>query len=77
MFRVPDNRPHERTTKGEQPFEDDRETLARNQEEIETEAEELGAPARMREAGGSERRLEKEAEARFAKIAEQASRQRD
>jgi hypothetical protein len=71
MFRVPDNRANERTTKGDQPYEDERETLAQNQDQIETEADEFAERAAQREPGESQRRLEEESQERFEEIAEQ------
>jgi hypothetical protein len=69
MFRVPDNRPNERTSKGEQPYQDDRERLAQNEAEEADEAPNLDEQDPDESEGNTRRRLETEAGERFARIA--------
>jgi hypothetical protein len=68
MFREPDTRPNERTTKGEHPYKDDRETMGRQEEELQAEAERIGEEEREADEAGHVKHLEKDAEKRFEKI---------
>ena len=72
-FRTPDTVPNERTTKGEQPYKDNREEMAQKESALRTEAEELGEP-RKQESGEDRRaRMESDAEERFEEIQEDRS----
>jgi hypothetical protein len=68
MFRVPDSVPNERTTKGEQPYEDERELMGQQEEDLQEEAERLGEEGEDEQEGGGIKRLEEEAEERLDKI---------
>ena len=65
MPRVPYSRPNDRVEKGEQPYKDDRETLAEKEAKLQAQAEEYGE-LYQRESGDEQReRMEHEAEKRF------------
>ena len=70
MFRVPDNRPNERTSKGEQPYQDDRERFAQGETEEQDDAAQLDEQVGDESVANGRRRLESEAEERFEQIAD-------
>lgn len=70
MFRVPDNRPNDRTTKGEQPYQDDRERFSQGEADEQEDAQ-LDEQNPDESAAGTRRRLEREASERFDEIAEE------
>jgi hypothetical protein len=68
MFRVPDSVPNERTTKGEQPYEDERELMGQQEEDLQEEAERLDEEGNAQQEGEGIKRLEEEAEERLDKF---------
>ena len=72
-FRTPDTVPNDRTTKGEQPYKDEREAMAQKESDLRTKAEELGESQKDESAGDRRARMESDAEERFEEIQEDRS----
>ena len=72
-FRTPDTVPNERTTKGEQPYKDEREEMAQKESDLRTKAEELAESQKDESGGDSLARMESDAEERFEEIQEERS----
>lgn len=72
-FRTPDTVPNERTSKGEQPYKDNREEIAQKESGLRTEAEDFGESRKQESGGDRQARMESEAEERFEEIQEDRS----
>ena len=72
-FRTPDTVPNERTTKGEQPYKDNREEMAQKESDLRTEAEEVGESRKQEPGEDRQAQMESDAEERFEEIQEDRS----
>ncbi|HEX3302687.1 MAG TPA: hypothetical protein VHR64_07375 [Thermomicrobiales bacterium] len=72
-FRTPDTVPNERTSKGGQPYKDEREEMAQKESDLRTKAEDLGESQKNEPAGDRLARMESDAEERFEEIQEDRS----
>jgi hypothetical protein len=72
-YPYPQDRHRDRREKGDQPYKDEREAFARNDAELQTQAEEFGESRREESADQRLGRIEAEAEERLKSVQEERS----